>query len=55
MSRCYHFSHLEEPNVVPEEGIKVKLLVSSIESATPVNIPPKDMNDAMLDFFRYLK
>ena len=55
MSRHCRSSHLEEPNVVPEEGIKVKFLVSSIEGATPVNITAKDMDDAMLNFLGYLE
>jgi hypothetical protein len=48
-------SHLEEPNIVPEEGIEVEFLVSSVESATPVNITAKDMDNAMLNFFGYLE
>jgi hypothetical protein len=52
--RCRN-SHLEEPNIVPKEGIEVKFLVSSIESATPVNIAAKDMDNAMLNFFGYLE
>jgi hypothetical protein len=55
MSRCCRNSHLEEPNIVPKEGIKIEFLVSSIESATSMYITAKDMNDAMLNFFGYLK
>jgi hypothetical protein len=55
MSRCCRNSHLEEPNIIPEEGIEVQFLVSSIESTTSVNIAAKDMDDAMLNFFRYLE
>jgi hypothetical protein len=52
--RCRN-SHLEEPNIVPEEGIEVEFLISSIESTTSVKIAAKDMGDAMLDFFGYLE
>jgi hypothetical protein len=55
MSRCCRNSHLEEPNIVPKEGIKIEFLVSSIESAASMYITAKDMNDAMLNFFGYLK
>lgn len=55
MSRHCRNSHLEEPNVVPEEGIKIEFLVSSVESTTPMNIAAKDMNDTMLNFFGNLK
>ena len=48
-------SHLVEPDIVPEEGIKVEFLVSSIESTTSVNIAAKDMDDAMLNFFGHLE
>ena len=48
-------SHLVEPDIVPEEGIKIEFLVSSIKSATSVNIAAKDMNDAMLNFFGHLE
>jgi hypothetical protein len=48
-------SHLVEPDIVPEEGIKVEFLVSSIESATSVNIAAKDMDDTMLNFFGHLE
>ena len=48
-------SHLVEPDIVPEEGIKVEFLVSSIESATSVNIAAKDMDDAVLNFFGHLE
>ena len=48
-------SHLVEPDIVPEVGIKVEFLVSSIKSATPVNIAAKDMNDPMLNFFCHLE
>ena len=48
-------SHLVEPDIVPEEGIKVKFLVSSIESAASVNIAAKDMDDPMLNFFCHLE
>jgi hypothetical protein len=55
MLRCCRNSHLEEPNIIPKEGIKIEFLVSSIESAAPMYITAKDMNDAMLNFFGYLK
>jgi hypothetical protein len=60
LSECLIFrfcrnSHLVEPDLVPEEGIKVEFLVSSIESATSVNIAAKDMDDAMLNFFGHLE
>jgi len=55
MSRYCRNSHLEEPNIVPKEGIKIEFLVSSVESATPMYISAKDMNNAMLNFFGYLK
>lgn len=48
-------SHLVKPDIVPEEGIEVQFLVSSIESATSVNIAAKDMDNAMLNFFCHLE
>ena len=48
-------SHLVEPHIVPEVGIKVEFLVPSIESAASVNIATKDMDDAMLNFFGHLE
>ncbi len=53
--KCCRNSHLVEPDVVPEEGIKVKFLVSSIEGATSVNIAAKYMDNAMLNFFGHLE
>ena len=53
-SRCLN-SHLEEPNIVPEERVEVEFLVSSIESATPVNVAAKNVDDTMLNFFGYLE
>lgn len=53
--RFCHKSHLVEPDIVPEEGIEVEFLVSSIESATSVNIAAKDMDNAMLNFFCHLE
>jgi hypothetical protein len=52
--QCGNF-HLVEPNIIPEEGIKVEFLVSSIERAAPMNISAKNMDDTMLNFFGYLK
>jgi hypothetical protein len=55
MFRFCRSSHLVEPNIVPEERIKVEFLVSSIESTTSVNVAAKDMDDAMLNFFSHLE
>jgi hypothetical protein len=51
----YRNSHLVEPDIVPEKGIKVEFLVSPIESTASVNITTKDMDDAMLNFFGHLE
>ena len=50
-NKYYGSPYLEKPNIIPEEGIEVEFLVSSIESAASMDIAAKDVDDTMLNFF----
>jgi hypothetical protein len=53
--RCYGISHFEEPDIIPEERIKVELLISSVKCPTAMDVSAKNMDDPMLNFFGHLK
>jgi len=42
---------LVEEHVIPEMGITIELRVPTIRSSASIHIPPKDVDNAMLDLF----
>lgn len=43
-------THLVEPHIVSEMGVPIEFRVSSIRRSTPIHVPSKDVDNAMLDF-----